>query len=231
MKWWSTGWGGALFQPWGVCVSPKGIVGVANRQYNNTGPPGNVEFFSPSAPSGSFPSGEAAGVLIADQFCAFDKSGNFYVDGTTGAGQKIAYLARAFVNMPNQTLIDSGLGTASFWVGMYSRINSAANNTLSVGTSTPNSTTQTINNWKVSGPAVGPLAFTPLASYTLTSYPSTGNAVYQLAPTTGGSTGNVFVAGYGAGQTLMAPANGGATALYNNVVSTTGVATRPTGQY
>ena len=231
VKWWSTGYGGALFQPWGVCVSRRGLVGVANRQYNNTGPPGNVEFFTPNAPNGSQATGEASGVLIADQFCAFDKSGNFFVDGTTSAGQKIAYLASAFVNLPGQTLIDSGLGTASFWVGMYSRINNPADDTLSVGTSTPSSTNQTIKNWKVSGPNIGPLTFTALSPYTLTGYPSTVNAVYQLAPTRGGSTGNVFVADYGAGQTLTAPANGGATALYNNVSSTTGVATRPTGQY
>lgn len=231
VKWWSTAYGGALFQPWGVCVSNRGIVGVANRQYNNTGPPGNVEFFSPSAPSGSQPSGEASGVFIADQFCAFDKNGNFFVDGTTSSGQKIGYLARAFVNTPGQTLIDSGLGTASFWVGMYSRINNPVDDTLSVGTSTPSSTTQIVMNWKVSGPAVGPLTFSALSPYTLTSYPSTVNAMYQLAPTPGGSTGKLFVADYGANQVLGAPANGGSVALYNNLNSTTGVATRPTGQY
>jgi len=231
LKWWSTAYGGALFQPWGVCVSRRGLVGVANRQYNNTGPPGNVEFFMPNAPSGSQASGDANGVLTADQFCAFDKNGNFFVDGTTSAGQKITYLASAFVNLPGQTLIDSGLGTASFWVGMYSRINTPADDTLSVGTSTPNSTTQTIMNWKVSGPANGPLTFSALSPYTLTNYPSTVNAVYQLAPTRGGSAGTVFVADYGANQTLTAPANGGSTSLYNNVSSTTGVATRPTGQY
>lgn len=231
VKWLSTGYGGQLYQPWGVCVSQRGVLGVANRQYNNTGPPGNVEFFSPSAPSGSTATGEANGVLTADQFCAFDRAGNFFVDGPTSAGQKIAYLARAFVNLPGQTLIDSGLGTASFWVGMYSRINSPADDTLSVGTSVPSSSTQTIMNWKVAGPAAGPLTFTSLSPYTLTSYPLSGNAVYQLAPTRGGSTGNVLVADYGNNQTLTAPANGGSTSLYNNVSSTTGVATRPTGQY
>ncbi len=227
----STAYGGALYQPWGVCVSQTGIVGVANRQYNNTGPSGNVLFFPPTAPNNSTATGDASGIFISDQFCAFDKKGNFFVDGTTSAGQKIAYLAVAFVNVPGQTLIDSGLGTASFWVGMYSRINNPANDTLSVATSTPNSSTETVMNWKVSGPAAGPLSFSPLASYTLTGYPSTVNAVYQAAPTTGGNSGALYIADYGASSTLDAPANGGATALYNGVNSTTGVATRPTGQY
>jgi hypothetical protein len=231
VKWWSTNYGGQLYQPWGVCVSRKGIVGVANRQFNNTGPPGNVEFFLPNAPSGSTASGDASGIFIADQFCAFDSHENFFVDGTTSGGQVIAYLAQAFVNLPGQTLVNSGLGTGSFWVGMYSRINSPTDQTLSVATSSPNSTTQTILTWKVSGPSAGPLTFSFLSTYTLTGYPSTVNAVYQVAPSAGGSTGTVYVADYGAGQTLSAPANGGATSLYNNVSSTTGVATRPTGQY
>ena len=231
VKYWTTNYGGQLYQPWGVCVSRKGIVGVANRQYNNTGPPGNVEFFLPNAPNGSSASGDAGGIFIADQFCAFDSHENFFVDGTTSNGQEIAYLAQAFVNQPGQTLANSGLGSGSFWAGMYSRINSPTDQTLSVGTSVPNSTTQTIMTWKVSGPSAGPLTFSFQSSYTLTGYPSTVNAVYQLAPSTGGSNGTVYVADYGAGQTLSAPANGGAVSLYNNVNSTTGVATRPTGQY
>ena len=40
-------------------------------------------------------------------------------------------------------------------------------------------------NWKVSGPPNGPLTFSALSPYTLTNYPSTVNAVYQLAPTQG----------------------------------------------
>ena len=67
IKTWSTATGGQLFQPWGVCVSPKGIVGVANRQFNNSGPPGNVEFFLPNAPNNSTPSGVATGIFTSDQ--------------------------------------------------------------------------------------------------------------------------------------------------------------------
>ncbi|MGC1381783.1 MAG: hypothetical protein WA814_12270 [Candidatus Baltobacteraceae bacterium] len=227
----STALNGQLFQPWGVCVSPRGVVGVANRQFNNSGPPGNVEFFPPNAPNNSTATGSATGLFQSDQFCAFDRKGNFYVDGTTSGGQKIAYLARAYVNLPGQTLVDSGLGTGSFWVGMYSRINNPANQTLSVGTSVGSSPTETVANWKVSGPAVGPLTFSPLASYSLTSYPPTTDAVYQLAPTTGGGSGTLYVADYGNNTVLDAAANGGAVAVYNGVSGTVGVATRPTGQY
>ena len=131
VKWWSTAYGGALFQPWGVCVSRRGLVGVASRQSNNTGPPGNVEFFMPNAPSGSQASGDANGVLTADQFCAFDKNGNFFVE-STDVGRTEERVPRCrIVNLPGQTLIDSGLGTAAFSVGMYSRINNPANDTLS----------------------------------------------------------------------------------------------------
>jgi len=130
-----------------------------------------------------------------------------------------------------QSLVDSGLGSGAFWVGMYSRIDSPVDDTLSVGTSVGNSTTETIDNWKVSGPANGPLAFAALASYTLTGYPSTTDAVYQLAPTTGGSSGVVFIADYGASEVLGAPANGGAIAVEESTSGTVGVATRPSGQY
>jgi hypothetical protein len=231
IKWWSTGYGGQTYQPWGVCVSPKGLVGVANRQFNNTGPPGNVEFFVPTAASGSGPTGEASGIFIADQWCAFDRVSNFFVDGTTSGGQVIAYLARAFVGLNGQTLVNSGLGSGAFWVGMYSRINNPANDTLSVGTSVGLSTTQTIDNWKVAGPAAGPLVFTAIGAYSLTSYPSTTDAVYQLAPSLGGANGLLYVADYGASQTLYTTNNGGAVALYNNVNGTVGVAVRPSGQY
>jgi hypothetical protein len=228
----STTLGTQMYQPWGVCVSSKGIVGVANRQFNNTGPPGNVEFFLPTAPNNSTPTGYATSVLQGDQFCAFDRKGNFFVDGTDVAGgQKIAYLAAAFVPMPAQTLVDSGLGSASFWVGMYSRIGGSTSDTLSVGTSVGSSATQTVMNWKVSGPLAGPLAFTPLPSSTFTSYPVTTDAVYQLAPTRGGSTGSLYFADYGDGAVLSGPIIGGPVSTYNAVSGTVGVATRPTGQY
>jgi hypothetical protein len=231
VKWLDTTTGGSPYQPWGVCISPKGIVGVGNRQYNDNGAPGNVEFFARDAPAAGTPSGVATGVFISDQYCAFDRRGNFFVDGQTSSGEEIAYLPRADVDLLGQTLVNSGLGTGAYWAGMYSRIDTPADDTLSVGTSTPITSTQTIMNWRVSGPAIGPLTFSALPAYILTSYPVGGNSVYQLAPTTGGSTGSVLVDDYGAGQVLTAPANGGTTLLYDSVTKTTGVATRPTGQY
>ena len=231
----STTLGTTVFQPWGVCVSPRGIVGVGNRQYNNSGPAGNVEFFLPTTPNNGTPSGYASGVLLSDEFCAFDKKSNFFVDGVAlSGGQKIAYVPRFKVNLPGQTLVDSNLGNASFWVGMYSRINNPANDTLSVGTSVGNSSTETVMNWTVSGPGNGPLSFSPLASYVLTSYPVTIDAVYQLAPgrqPADGTAELLYIADYGNSTVLDSPANGGAVVTYNPVGSTVGVATRPTGQY
>jgi DNA-binding beta-propeller fold protein YncE len=233
IKWLSTAVAGQQYQPWGVCVSPKGIVGVANRQYNNTGALGNVEFFLPNAASGSGPTGYATGVLGSDAFCAFDRRENFFVDGTataaSGGGQQIAYLTAAHILQANQTLLNSGLGNASYWSGMYSRIDAPVDDTLSVGTSIGNSTTETVMNWKVAGVAV--LAFAALPSYILTPYPATTDAVYQLAPSAGGAAGTLYVADYGDNELLDTGAGGGAMANYAAVSGNVGVTTNPTGQY
>lgn len=233
VKWLSTAIGGQQYQPWGVCVSPKGIVGVANRQYNNTGAQGNVEFFLPNAANGSGPTGYATGVLASDQWCAFDRRNNFFVDGVatsaSGGGQQIAYLTAAHILQTNQTLVNSGLGNASFWVGMYSRIDSPADDVLTVGTAVGSSSTQTVMNWKVTGNVT--LTFTSLPSYSLTSYPVTIDPVYQLAPSAGGTNGKLYVADYGDNELLDTGAGGGTMANYNPVSGNVGVATRPTGQY
>jgi DNA-binding beta-propeller fold protein YncE len=233
VKWLSTALYGQSYQPSGVCVSPKGVLGVANRQYNNTGAPGNVEFFLPTAASGSGPAGYATGVLESDQFCAFDRHGNFFVDGTanaaSGGGQQIAYLIAPHVGLNNQTLVNSGLGNTSFWAGMYSRIDAPLDDTLSVGTSVGNSTTETVMNWTVTGLAV--LAFAALPSYVLTPYPATTDAVYQLAPSAGGAAGTLYVADYGDNELLDTGAGGGAMANYAAVSGNVGVTTNPTGQY
>ncbi|MGA8533974.1 MAG: hypothetical protein WB615_07695 [Candidatus Tumulicola sp.] len=114
-----------------------------------------MEFFSVGTADNGSATGYATGILQSDQFCAFDKKGDFFVDGTAfstqAGGEQIAYLARCFVNSPGQALVNSAFG-------------------------------------KVTGGACGPLTFTSLAPYTLTSYPSTTDAVYQLAPAKG-STG------------------------------------------
>jgi hypothetical protein len=231
IKAFNTTLGTQSYQPWGVCVSNNGVVGVGNRQFNNSGPPGNVEFFPSSAPNNSTPTGWANGILSSEEFCAFDKRGNFFVDGVAAAspgGQKIAYLSRANVNLPSGTLVDSNLGSASFWVGMYSRIDNPVDDTLSVGTSVGNSSTETVMNWKIAGPPAGPLTFSSLPAYTLSSYPVTTDAVYQLAPFV---KTFLYIADYGNSTVLQAPSNGGGVTPYNSVGGTVGVATYPRGQY
>jgi hypothetical protein len=234
----NTTMGTVNYQPWGVCVDSAGVVGVGNRQYNNTGTYGNAEFFKQNAANNSGPTGWATGILATDAYCAFDKKGNFFVEGAalagSGGGQQIAYLAKGHVGNGNsgaQLLVNSALGNASFWNGMYSRINSPVDDTLSVGTSVGNSATQTVITWKVAGPLNGPLAFAAPVTYTLTGYPVTTDAVYQLAPSKGGSLGTLYVADYGDGEVLSTCANGCAVAAYNSVGGAVGVATQPTGQY
>lgn len=214
--------GGVSYEPWSVCVSSLGTVGVAS---------GNVEFFPPNAPSGSGPTGDATGVLDDAQWCAFDSAGNFFVDGTAGSVRKIAYLASSYVGSPGQTLVDSGLGSGSYWVGMYSRIDSPADQTLSVATAVGNSATQTVDTWNVTGPAPGPLTFTPCvcSPYTFTNYPSTTDPVYQVAPSTGGANGKLYIADFAKGI-VRGPANGG-NVTHKPGSYVVGVAIRPTGQY
>ncbi len=235
VKWFKTDIGTTLYQPWGVCVSTRGVVGVGNRQYNNTGSPGNVEFFHFNQANGTGPYGTGTGFLLSDSFCAFDDVGNFFVDGTAlaanGGGQQIGYISRSHVVVGAHPIKNSFLGNASFWVGMYSRIDSPTDQTLSVGTSVGNATTQNVPTWTVTGPAPGPLTFTPLTLYSLTGYPATTDAVYQLAPSTGGGLGTLYVADFGDSFVLDSPANGGAVATYNAVGGTVGVTTYPTGQY
>lgn len=236
VKAWTTNLNGATYQPWGVCITIHGgIVGVGNRQFNNTGAAGNVEFFKVTTPNGGGPTGYATGILQSDRYCAFDRKGNFFVDGlafgSVGGGPQIAYVAKAYVNIAAQTLTNSTLGNANSWSGMYSRINSVNTDTLSVGAAVPYATTQTVYNWKVTGPAAGPLTFTALSPYSLTSFPSTGNPLYQLAPSAVGSVGNLYISDYGAGTVFYTPANGGPVAPYNPVSATAGVITQPIGQY
>jgi hypothetical protein len=231
VKWLDTTIGGIHYQPWGVCVSPSGTLGVGNRN-------GNVEFFSPSAGSGSTAASYATGVLADDEWCAFDSAGNFFVDGASGNHQKIAYLASSYVGMTGQqTLVDSGLGTSYFWVGMYSRIDSPADQTLSVATAVGHSATQTVYTWNVSGPATGPLTLTPSAGspYTFTNYPNhphhTRDPIYQVAPSAGGASGILYFADLGKKRVLTGAANGGSVAPYEHLNGAIGVALNPSGQY
>jgi hypothetical protein len=238
VKWLSTTLGTTAYQPWGVCVSKSGIVGVGNRNGIATSGsvPGNVEFWSANAASGSTPTGYGNAILSSDQYCAFDKLGNFYVDGPSyasqGGGQQIAYLPNGNVNLPAQTLCNSGLGNAHYWVGMYSRIDSPSDQTLSVGGAAGSQTTEDVITWPVAGSGTTcSLTFGASSVYAFTSYPSTSDPMYQLAPRRGGSLGKLFIADYGDGKILRGPANGGAVTTAETVSATTGVATQPAGQY
>lgn len=231
VKYFSTALGGNTYQPWGVCVSQNGIVGTGNRS-------GNVEFWKYSAPSGSTPTGNATGTLLQSYaFCAFDKLNNFYVDGAAfpsqGGGQQIAFLPSGNVNAGTQTLCNSGLGNGGYWVGMYSRINSPVNQTLSVGAAAGNQVTELVYTWPVtgSGTSCSSLAFGAPTTLTLTPYPSTPDPMYQLAPKkSGGPAGPIYVADYGDNTTLRATALG-AVSVLQTVPLTTGVAAQPSGQY
>ena len=232
VKWFSTVLGTAHYEPWGVCVSAQGVVGVANYE---GGPGAQIsEFFSVNAPSASTPTGSASGVLDQQVFCAFDKVGDFFVDGTAGVNYKIAYLAKHNVNMAAQALVDSGVGSVHAWTGMYSRIDSPADRMLSVGFPTSTGTTQTVDTWEVAGPAAGPLTFSPCdcSPYTFTGYPHTrDDSVYQLAPSSGGASGVLYFADPAKGRIIQGPANGGPVTTYQTLDHVFGVATRPSGQY
>jgi len=201
------------------------------RQYNLSGSPGIVEFFRSTLPNGASASGYASGVLESAQNCAFDIKSNSFVDGTalTG-GQKIAYLIASQVNLPNKTLVDSGLGIGSFWSGMFSRVNSPANDTLSVGIAVGSSSTEVINTYPISGS----ITFGTPTTCTLTNYPVTTDPLYQLAPSTGGTTGRLYDADYGDSAVLQASSAcspSSAVSTFKGISSVTGVATYPRGQY
>ncbi len=237
IKEFKTDTGGVLYQPWGVCVSEKGVVGVGDREYNNNGTPGNVEFFHFNQANNTGPYGTGSGFLESDQYCAFDDLGNFFVDGaalsTFGGGQQIGYIARAHVVVGSHPIKNSGLGLGSYWTGMYSRVNSPLDETLSVGQAVNTSSTETVETWTVGGPAPGPLTFTYLTTYTLSPYPVSSDSLYQLAPSAGGINGAIYISdfGYSGGYVLVSGANGGAVTTYNPVGDTTGVTTFPAGQY
>ena len=242
VKYFSTALGTTNYEPWGVCVSRTGIVGVGNRNgIDSSGNTvdGNVEFWNYNAASGSAPTGSANTILQSDQFCAFDDLGNFYVDGTAyttaGGGQQIAYLPNGIVNVPAQTLCNSNQGNAHYWTGMFSKITTPASQTLSVAGAIGNSTTEDLLTFPVSGSgtACGSLTFGTPATYLITPYPSTPDPVYQLAPkhAPANPSSRLFIADYGDGKTLRSTIVGGPAASMESVSATTGVAAQPTGEY
>jgi hypothetical protein len=205
--------------PWSVCVS------------NTTNPPivavvtqaGDVEFFTTYL---SAMTGQATGVLTSTQWCAFDATGNFFADGDSIAGgRKIVYLPAASVNLPAQTLLDSNLGSATFWEGMYVQIGF---NSLSVGGN------YKIQNFHIN--AAGKPVNTGIPPTALINYPMGTDPFYQTAPSAGGVNGTIYVADYFMSLVLQAPVGGagrpgGNVTNYTGLSATVGVATSPRGQY
>jgi hypothetical protein len=213
-------------QPYNVCVSATGVVGVVDRPAASNGT-GDVEFFTNY--TNATMTGSAAGVLNTFEWCAFDKIGNFFADGSLlyggGGGQKIVYLKKPNVNLPGKVMLDSGLGSATYWLGMYV-LKGSSPPRLSVGGN------YELQNFKiVAGVPTGPPTVTALPGY-----PTGSDAFYQAAPTTGGINATIYIADYGAGLVLQAPEGGaglpgGPVSTYNPLSTTVGVATEPTGQY
>ena len=67
VKWLDTKLGNTPYEPWGVCVSTQGVVGVGNIREGTA--PGNVEFFPAGATSGSLPTGDATGQFQRETQC------------------------------------------------------------------------------------------------------------------------------------------------------------------
>ena len=242
VKYFSTTLSGTNYEPWGICVSNAGIVGVGNRNgidSSGNNVDGNVEFWNYNAASGSGPTGSANTILQTDQFCAFDVRGNFYVDGTAyttaGGGQQIAYLPNGIVNAGPQVLCNSGQGNAHYWTGMFSKITTPATQTLSVGGAIGSSTTEDLLTFPVSGSGTtcSSVTFGTPATYLITPYPSTIDPLYQLAPKHAPTSGSsrLFIADYGDGETLKSTIVGGPASNMETVSDTTGVAAQPAGEY
>ena len=211
------------YQPFSVCVSPSGVVGVVDRNAVK-GKPGDVEFFK--SYRNSTMTGDATGVLNTFNWCAFDKRGNFFADGTTSGGAfEIVYLAHANVGKRAQTVLDSMLGSGTDWLSMYVQ---KPGNLLSVGGD------YEIQNFKinaVTGQPSGPPTIT-----TLTQYPKGRDPFYQAAPSAGGGSATIYIADYGESAVLQAPVGGsrrtgGPVTPFALQLSVVGIATHPTGQY
>jgi hypothetical protein len=211
-------------QPYSVCVSRTGVVGVADRPSSSNGT-GDVEFFTNYTVSSM--TGNASGVVNTFEWCAFDRNGNFFTDGGNygGGNQKIMYLRRNRVNLPNQTVLDSGLGSATYWLGMYVQTGFTQ---LSVG-----------GNYEIQNFAINAATGKPHGVPTITTlagYPVGGDALYQPAPSAGGRHGTIYIADYGAALVLEAPVGGagrpgGPVSTFLGLNTTVGIATYPTGQY
>lgn len=249
----NTDFGGQAFQPAGVCVNPKGLLGVANRAYNGTGQT-NFEIFDQF--SGALVAQGGSSTLANAGSCAFDKLGDFFLSGgSTSGSQQIYYLARGNFSL-SATLTNSGISGSSYWLSLFSRINGGANDYYLSADSPPQTCTsppfcEPITTWRVSnsagtGPplATGPIYFTAVFGSPWTcqvpGYPNSGNAVFQAAPQKGGVNGALFIADYGNSSVEKsgpgscadnANTSQATPSIFATPAAPVGVATYPTGQY
>jgi hypothetical protein len=247
-----TDYGGQAFQPEGVCVTQKGILGVANRAYNNSGPT-SVEVFNQSGTLIGFATNSG---LTSAESCAFDKLGDLFLAGSTNNGQQIYYLNRGLITL-TATLVNSGIPNTSYWISLYSRINGGGDDYyLSAGsppsTCAPGPFCAPISTWKLSNtaagngppPASGTIHFQPAPATpwlcTINGYPNNYDAVYQAAPQKGAGNASLFIADYAnssieeSGPASCPDNANGSQAnptIFAAPAAPVGVATYPTGQY
>ena len=246
----NTDYGSQAYQPEGVCVTRSGVLGVANRAYNNYGPT-SVEVFNTSGTLIAFATNST---LTSAGACAFDKLGDLIVAGSTGNGQQIYYLNRGLFTL-TATLVNSGIPNTSYWISLYSRINGGADDYYLSADSPPTSCSPycaPISTWKLSNsaagngapPASGTIFFQPAAATPwicqITGYPNNYDAVFHAAPQRGGIKGALFIADYANSSVeqsgpISCPDNANATQANPTVFAApaapVGVATYPSGQY
>lgn len=219
-------------QPRGVCVSPTGVLGVAERGIGGSGA-GVVEFFTNPLVNNLTATGYAtagsASVANTYQWCAFDRAGNFFATGTTAptAVQQIVYLPAANVNLAAQSLSASAITTVPYWVSMYVQPKGSNTNgeVLAVANLTPQIQFFKINS--VTG-VPGPLASSTLA---LTGYPAGSDNMDQDAPNMYSTKATIYFADYGGSEVLKTREYSGAITVFNGAVpEAVGIATNPTGQ-
>jgi hypothetical protein len=224
-----------VYAPHGVCVSRKGVIGVAGTPATSGGAVA-VEFFNDA--------GTLIGYAMYPQFngalfCAFDKEDDFFADGAAQrpAGQNIWYVTRGNVHTMGATLMLSNVGNGAYWLGLYAS-NSVSGNTLSAA-SVPISGPgcnycERVRTWAISGNgAQGPRTLSLQATCDMTYYPGIANGIRQIAPN---AIGKLFAADFGDSQVVRSGTCGGGN---GSVMSTTyaqwhqyfGVALYPTGQY
>jgi hypothetical protein len=225
------------YTPRGVCVSRKGVVGVAGAPSSSAAPVA-AEFFDNG--------GTLIGYATYPQFnsalfCAFDKQDDFFADGAAQRppGQNIWYVRRGNVHTMGTPLMLSNAGNAGYWLGLYSA-NSVAGNTISAA-SVPISGPgcnycERVRTWTVSGSgATGPIALTLQGTCDMTYYPGMTNGIRQIAPD---AIGKLYAADFGDFEIVKSGTCGGGngsvmSTMYMGGYGTQyyGIATYPTGQY